>query len=148
MDWISLIIAIVAVYGAGLSTYNFILDRRDKQRKIKVDLSYGFPVSHNMELMDDALVITVSNPGNRQVTINTPSIRIPDGKKIFTPHPNSNVSFPHTLDEGKNCIVWFPLKEVKYTLSENGYRGKVKMVAQCTDQVDNIYESEPMNVEI
>ena len=44
MDWgtiATIIVAIVAVYGAVVSTYNFLIYRRSTEVSLKVKLSYG-----------------------------------------------------------------------------------------------------------
>jgi hypothetical protein len=42
MDWTSTLIAIVALYGAVLSTYTLVLNRRERSRVLKVEIANGF----------------------------------------------------------------------------------------------------------
>jgi hypothetical protein len=70
------------------------------------------------------LIIEVTNPGLKIVTINAPHLRLPDGRSLIMPIPNSNIKFPFELGEGKNAHVWLELKELKQTLLGLGLRIK------------------------
>lgn len=41
-SWDKIITAAVAVYGAGLSTYVFLVGRKEKRRRIDVQIKFGF----------------------------------------------------------------------------------------------------------
>ena len=71
MDWAALITALVALYGAALSTYTLVSSRHDKRRRVKVELSTGFLV-HGPDLSTYMLFIGVSNPGHIPVTLQSP----------------------------------------------------------------------------
>ena len=68
VDWIAPITALVALYGAVLSTYTLISSRRDKRRRVKVELSAGF-LATGPDLSAAMLLIKVSNPGHITVII-------------------------------------------------------------------------------
>ena len=140
MDWTTVVTAAVAVYGAALSTYTLIQNRKEKQRKISVKLSNGFLTS-GPELSPAMLLIEATNPGNRTVILNTIGIFLPDGKTVAFPNPQSNVRFPHPLPEGNSCTVWTPLKELAQQLRQEGYSGKVKLVGFYRDQLGTQYKS-------
>jgi len=145
MNWIldhffQLITACVALYGAGLSTYTFIANRKEKRRHLSVTISNGC-LTYGAELSPLMLFITVANPGNRKVTINSPSIQLPNKKTIIFPIPLSNVRFPYELDEGKSCMIWTEMKEIKKQLRSQGYPGSVRIKAKVRDAVDKLYWS-------
>lgn len=139
MEWHEIVIALVALYGAGLSTYIALSERKDKMRKVKIDLSRGF--IGRGEQTEDALIIKMVNPGIRSVTIRRPTISLPGKKKFLMADIGTNVKFPYELEEGKSCTAWI-FEDIFYKeLIKSGYSGKIKIRAVCLDQVDNKYSS-------
>lgn len=140
MDWTTGVTAVVALYGAGLSTYTLIQNRKEKQRQISVKLSNGF-LTYGPELSPAMLLIEATNPGDRTVVLNTVGLSLPDGKTVAFPNPQSTVCFPYPLQEGNSCMVWTPLKELAQQLSQKGYSGKVRLVGFYRDQLGTVYRS-------
>lgn len=147
MEWTNVVTAAVALYGAVLSTYTILANRKDKRRQIKVKLSNGLLTS-GPELSPAMLLIEASNPGDRSVILNSAGITLPDGKTVVFPIPESNVVFPHTLEEGKSCLVWTPMKEFASTLRNEGYKGTVKIVAFYRDQLGKEHRSNKFGFDI
>ncbi len=141
MDWSIIVTAVVAIYGAILSTYTLIQNRQEKQRRVSVKLSNGFLHYGNDGLSPAMLLLEATNPGDRTVILNTAGLSLPDGKTVAFLNPQSNVSFPHSLAEGNSCIVWTPLKELARQLRQEGYSGKVKLVGFFRDQLGRLYKS-------
>jgi hypothetical protein len=141
ITWDRIIVAIVAIYGAIMSTITFFSKHKEKQRQLKVKFSNGFtPYGDNLgELM---LFIEVSNLGFRDVTINVPRLILPDRKTVVFPNPQSDVRFPHKLEEGTKCKVWTEIKELAQNLKRNGYKGVIKIDADVDDGAGQIYKSE------
>ena len=135
-----IIVAIVAVYGAIISTITFISRRKEKQRRLEVKLSNGF-IMYNYGPGEFMLFIEVLNPGFMDVVINVPSLILPDGKTIVFPNPQSNVNFPFKLQEGMNCKTWTEMKDLAKNLKENGYSGNIKIYAKVEDGAGNIHKS-------
>ena len=137
--WLNIILAI---YGAILTTYTIIKSNKEKERQVLVSLSQGWrPRLQNGSLGRQLLFITAANPGNRDVTVNIPSLEMPDGKGLVTPIPLTNVLFPYRLKEGSNCAIWIEMNEVKKSLIEIGYSGKVKLWGKVSDAVGKVYKS-------
>ena len=139
MDWVVLITALVALYGAALSTYTLISSRLDKRRRIKVELSKGF-LPTDVDPPKTMLFIQVSNPGHITVTIQPPGIQLPGGGTRVFRNPNSDVGFPHDLDPGKACTVWTPLAVLAKQFKEKGFSGKVELVGFCRDAVGTTHK--------
>lgn len=146
MEWPNIVTAIVAFYGAGLSTYTVFANWKDKQRQIKVKLSNGF--LGGPKLSPTMLLIEASNPGNRTVILNSPGITLPDGKTVVFPIPESNVVFPYTIEEGQSCLVWTPMKKFASTLRNEGYKDIVKIVGFYRDQLGKEYRSNKFDFNI
>lgn len=144
---VQIITAIVAVYGAGISTYTLVSNNKEKKRQIKVSLSIGYIVDRGNG-DDPMLIITVTNPGFRTVTINTPEILLPDGKKMFFPDPLSNVTFPFELHEGKNCMLWTKRQDLLEELIRAQYSGTIKIKGACRDATDKVYISKSFDIKL
>lgn len=147
MEWTAVVTALVALYGAVLSTYTFIVNRRDKQRQIRVRLSNGL-LTYAAETSPAMLFLEAMNPGNRTVVLNSAGIELPGGKTAVFPNSESDVSYPHPLEEGQKCTVWTPMKEFAQTLQSNGFSGKISLTAFFRDQVGNKYRSNALNFDI
>lgn len=141
-NWPAIITALVAVYGAILSTYTFVTNRREKQRQLLISFSNGF-LTYGVDISPPMLFIEVANPGSRTVTVNIPCIKLPDGKSIVFPNPAgmSDVTFPHELKEGKSCRLWIEMKELARELVRLGYSDIVKLEAEVRDSVGQVYRS-------
>lgn len=123
-NWLEVITAIGILYGIVMSTYNFVESRKAKKRRLAVHISMGW-IPIGGDLGDDMIMLEVTNPGDRTVTINAPYIKLPGGKNMITPWPTASVKFPYELPEGKNCFLWVKRSEVKLNLVKQGYSGKV-----------------------
>lgn len=147
IDWSKIITALVAIYGAILSTVIFISRHSEKQRKLNINFSTGF-LTYTHDLSEVMLFITISNPGNRDVTITLPSILLPDGKTVVFPNPQSEVNFPHRLKEGTKCRMWTDMKDLATQLKENGYRRTIKIKAQIEDGSGRTYKSKAWKIDL
>lgn len=137
ISWPTIVTALVALYGAVLSTLNFIAARREKRRSVTVELSLGLLTWDP----GSKLLLTASNPGSLSVTLSSCGIRLPNGKQAVFPIPNSNVRFPHELHGGKDCLVWTDAKEFAQVLREQGFSGRVKVRGFYRDQTGGLHTS-------
>ena len=122
---------------AALYTYS----HRDKRRRINVQAT-------SPELSPAMLVIKVSNPGPRTLTVSRPGIELPDGRTIVFPHSQSEVQFPHELHEGKGFTVWTPRSDLAKQLKELNFSGKVKLIGFCQDAVGTVRKGEPWEFDV
>jgi len=138
---------LLAVWGALLATYKVVSDYRKNIRRVKVVLSYGF---HSQGNNVGLSVITsrAVNMGSREVTLNSMGYILPDGKKAIIIDPQSNVSFPHSLSEGKDCYVWKEQRKWAEELRIHGYSGKIKIRGYYGSNTGEIFESIPIDFDI
>ena len=133
---------LLGLYGAIFTTCTVVKANKEKKRQLSVNVSMGWrPKFHSGELGPTLLLITVTNPGSRKVTVNVPYLELPDGGSLFTPIPLSNVRFPYKLEEGDNCALWTEMNEVKNTLIEQGYSGVIKLKGKVSDGTGKTYKS-------
>ena len=138
LSWSDVIVAMIAIYGAFLSTIIFFKEQQRLKRKIKVKLSTGY-ITSTMGLSEFMLIMEFINPGFKTVTINSPELRFVDGKKLIIPYPKSNVVFPHSLEEGKSAHVWLEMKQLRKELIEDGYNNSIKIKGAILDQTGNLF---------
>lgn len=95
---LGIIVAAVAVFGAVLSTLNFVAQRRSGRTAVKVTVSNSFftyavgpPIS---ELM---LQLSAANTGERPVVLSSFGFKLPDDRKLAILEPKGVEQFPHEL---------------------------------------------------
>lgn len=133
---------LLGIYAVGLTTYTVIKSNRERRRQLSVSVSTGWrPAFHDGSFGPQLLLITVTNPGDRKVTVNTPYLKLPDGSSLVTPMPLSHVRFPYRLEEGENCAIWIEMNEVKGSLRKKGYSGIAKLKGKVSDGTSKVYTS-------
>ena len=135
-----IVTAIVAIYGALLSTYTLLANRKEKLRHINIDLSVGIPTP-NLALGSRVILMTIANPGSRPVTVNSALIWLPNKKQLLLSDHWSNITYPHNLQEGNNCLLWVDPYEIAAICSEEGFTGKVKLIGVVKDALGKTYKS-------
>lgn len=159
MNWDDLqkiIIAILALYGAFISTYNFLIYRRTNRPNIKVILEYssayishGFITSRTHSNRTPELLVKVVNSGSRPVTVSVPFFRLPKRKgKLLCPNPVSNESFPAELTEGKYLMVFFASSKISKAFQDAGFTGIHTLIAYCNDSVEKTYKSKGIKFDV
>jgi len=135
-----LLTGIIAIYGAVLSTVIFTKEQQKSKRQIRINMKFGFLTFTN-GISPQMLLIEIINPGLKPVTINGPQLRLPDGRSLIMPIPNSNIKFPYELGEGKSVHTWIEVKDLKDTLLNFGYIEQVKIKAVVMDQTGKEFYS-------
>ena len=126
VGWDVIVTLLIAVYGAILSSYAIWNARQEHKREIKVQTSFGFiksPITGVSPLM---VISTAMNTGRKTVSLTNMGFILPnkDREYLILLHPQSNVSFPYDLVEGKSCQVWDTTNELAVDLKREGYSGK------------------------
>ena len=139
----AIVAIIVAVYGAGLSTYNFYDKRRDRQPRLVLGYRPGFFELGGGQLSETTMNLEVSNIGSKPVKIVSHSnvqILLPNGK-YFVPMEDwqSNMSFPCILSPGSTLTVWRDIRAFAQSLKKNGLSGKVKFRVICHDGAGRVH---------
>jgi len=156
LNWAEIVIAIVAIYGAVIATYNFVIYRRVTSRGIKVTLEYastcslkGLITSKTYDEQKPNLAVTITNSGTRPITVQLPFFLHPDNKgKLIAFEPVSSIQFPSELTEGDFGMTWWEGNEIANGLRDAGFSGMCNLVACCKDSVDITYRSKPLKFDI
>lgn len=140
---LEVVTAIAAAYGMVMSTYNLIVLRRTKQRRVRLRISYGFfrdaPVglsSHPMFFID------VSNPGYSSATVEAPYFESKKGQVYKPPELTADAHFPFELGPGKSCsraVSYMDL--VRFFGTSCGLKGEVWVRGVVRDQTGKVWRS-------
>ncbi|MGD0855620.1 MAG: hypothetical protein ABSA18_07420 [Dehalococcoidia bacterium] len=141
ISWTQIVIAIVALYGAGISTYNLIIARSKGVRKVKVDLSYGYfiqgkSIVKNLTYSDSSthLIVSIINIGFRPFTITQLYFTLPKYKgKLGIVRPQSHIELPHEFKESEEATFWIELGSVAGMIHSLDYKGIVKLAISTSD---------------
>jgi hypothetical protein len=139
---------LIAIYGALLSTYSVLASRQERKREIKVQLSYGF---HTLLGEPKAvLVISALNTGHKRVALNSTGLVLPskDKKYLMFLRPNSNVTFPYDVQEGKDCNAWITTEELAQDLKQRGFSGEISLKGYYRDAIGGEYTSKSVKFNI
>jgi hypothetical protein len=112
-----------------------------------VYLAYGFYAQGNI-VGPSTISLSAQNIGYRDITLDSMGFIFPDKKYTFIVEPQSNVKFPYTLSEGKECSVWKTQKELAIELRDNGYSGKIKLRGYYRSAIGKIFKSKPIDFDI
>ena len=147
-NWPTIITALVALYGAIISTYTLYSQRKEKTRQVNVKLTTGFLTSINGGHSPPVLFLEASNPGHIPVNLTSPGIILPDKINIVFPIPLSDVRFPYDLMPGKSCRVWVDLKGLASDLRNKGYSGNIKLIGFYRDAIGKEHKSKKYKLDI
>lgn len=144
---VSLVTAAVAVYGAGLATYNLIHARKGLRPNVRVGLSMGF-LTYGPELSESMLIMEAANHGAKMVTLGSPGLLVAGRQVVFPSGVPGDVPFPYELPEGKSCRAWTEARDFALHMKRNGFGGRVRIVAFYRDAVGTMYRSKPLKFEV
>src|SRR5258708_38423807 len=77
--WSFIIPTVLAIYGAGLSTYIAFTARREKRHQLQVAISHGFLVA-GPHLGPTRVMVVASNSGHRPIVLQSAGMRLLDGR--------------------------------------------------------------------
>lgn len=142
MDVFSIITAIVAVWGAVLSTIVYVGNRKANRRTLSVSLAVGVdPYSLDRQPL---LLTTVANPGLRTITVQGYELDIGNKRRLLIMNPRADVKLPHPLQEGQSCHFWIPVSDVANQFSSDTPSGIAQVSAVVKDAVDGVHRSAPL----
>jgi hypothetical protein len=130
---LDIVIAVVAVYGAFLSTWNAVRDRHRDQTNLSVQSAYSY-LQYGPQLSAPYLTIHVTNNSSFAVTASSGGLELLPGRN--SPSSNARQLFFRAVPELQSANMALPqeirakhggafgqlLEEIRSALSEAGYR--------------------------
>lgn len=138
---------LLALYGAGLSTWLAVVQRRDKHPRVKVKATYGF-LTAGSQLSEQQVLIEIANIGEKPITISSGGLLLPNKVTLMggMRSENTTAPLPHELNHGKSFTMWFDLRQVEMALAQSGFPPGSEIRAKFCDQTSNVYLSPPLKV--
>lgn len=145
------VLFVLAIYAAILSTINFIQSHRRDRRSLKVTMNTVMP-TYGPNLGPPYAQLQAVNAGHRPVTVTVLTFQLPNGKwlmpmwrDVLPGTPDSD--FPINLGQGDAARRTFSYKEVADGLLSNGLEGALKLRPVCQDSLGQLYHGKPMKVD-
>lgn len=145
-EWVSIATAVVAAYGAALSTVVFLANRREKKREVKVELSYCFP-TYGSEVGSHSIMVQAANHGYRAVRLTGCGVALPNKHHVVFVDAEGH-EFPCDLEGGKNCIRMVPVSVAGQEMKRVGLSGIVKVRGFYRDALGVVYKSKPFKFDV
>ncbi|MDG6219682.1 MAG: hypothetical protein QCI00_09640 [Candidatus Thermoplasmatota archaeon] len=136
------IIALVALYGALLSSYTFYETYLGKQYLVKTEIGYGITTDYIETYRSYS--IEAKNIGERTVVLSQVSFLLPDSKQIIIQEPLNERRLPHKLGPGESFLIEYPMQKLNDVLENEGLSDLAEISARYKDQLGNNYDSKPI----
>lgn len=126
----------VAVFGAGLSIFNYWEAKQKDRRRIRVTMSTVTPV-YGQSLGPTYAKLEATNVGHRDVTVSSLYIELSNGSTLAN-FDNGFQGFPDTtlpirLTDGESAYRTYSYSGIGEALISSGRKTKQKLVPVCVD---------------
>lgn len=145
-----LVLFVVAIYAAGLSTWNLRQALRKDRRQIRVTQGTAMP-TFNGRVGNAWADIQATNVGQRPVTITRLGLIVKGGGQIVSlegrPPGLQDTPLPTTLTDGQTARAFLAYRDIGEALLRNGITGKATLVAVCEDSTGKTHRGEKWEVD-
>ncbi|MGO9769388.1 MAG: hypothetical protein ACLP0B_32355 [Steroidobacteraceae bacterium] len=146
------VLFVVAIYGAVLSTFNWRQAVAKERRKILVSVSEDRLKYEDNRVGEPFANIKATNIGHRAVTVKTLAFELPNGSRMHATADNvfpviSGTVLPASLLDGQSAHLCISYLYIACALQQGRNRGAIKLTPVCEDSVGGIYKGEPWNVD-
>jgi hypothetical protein len=145
------VLFVIAIYGAALSTFNWRQAAKKDRREITVSASTAMP-TYGDQLGAPYAKLEAVNTGHRVVTVKTLTFETPSGSRLaptsldrFPGMPDTRL--PVSLSDGQIAHLLLPYSDIAEALIGNGQSGKIKLTPICVDSAENVYRGEAWDVD-
>jgi hypothetical protein len=129
----------IAMYGAFLSTFVLFQSWQKDRRRIRVRAHPTFLQYADGSFSTQLTEIVITNFGKRAVVVNSPCVRLPNGKFVTFGDADGLRDFPKRLDDGEKAAIRLTNQKIAKGLKIAGYAGKVRVRPSCTDTIGTRY---------
>jgi len=145
------VLFMLAIYGAALSTFNWRQAAKKDRREITVSASTAMP-TYGSQLGAPYAKLEAVNTGHRVATVKTLTLETSSGARLapmqvdrFPGMPDTRL--PVSLSDGQSAHVLLPYSDIAEALMGNGQTGKIKLTPICVDSADNVYRGETWDID-
>ena len=145
------VLFVLAIWGAGLSTYSFLVAKRKEKRSIQVKVSTVM-LTYGSELGPPIAKLEAINIGQRVVTVSTLTFETPTKGRMFPLAENrypgmSDTKLPVSLNDGQSAQMHISYHEIGEALVGNGKTGRIRIVPVCVDSTGGEHRGEPWDID-
>lgn len=143
------LLALVALYGAVLSTINWRQASRRERRVVKVEATWAMPFV-GTQFLADHIRVTATNVGHRKVTVTSIGLEV-NGRRLVT-IPGRQImdlgdtTLPATLDDGQRAMLHYVRKDVGLRLLRDG-SGEHRLIPYCEDSTGAIHRGHAFKID-
>jgi hypothetical protein len=143
-----LVLFVLAIYAAGLSTWNLLQAIRRDRRRLRVTTGSVIPTFTNGPPGRTWANIAATNLGSRNVTVTVLAFELDDGKRLFTVDNSLlegmvETTLPHTLSDGETANHLQSYFDIGHALVANGTTGETRITPVCEDSAGGVHRGEP-----
>lgn len=125
------ILLILALFGAGLSLFNYFDARKKERRVLTIKLGSALPV-FGTELGATFVRLTATNTGSRPVTLVHLGLELDGGSRLGVLEANlmpgvEDTRLPVVLADGQQATIHVPYADIGQGLLSSGRTGKVRL---------------------
>jgi hypothetical protein len=144
-------LAVLALYGAVLSTFNWRQSVRRDKRSVIVSASTAMPTYDDGRVGNAFAKIEATNAGHRVVTITLLTFETESGGRLFpmmsSGFPIADTRLPASLADGRSAAKYMSYQDIADALVKSGRTEKTKLMPVCEDSVGGVYRGEPWSVD-
>ncbi len=142
------VLFILAIWGATLSTFNLWQSIHKNRRCVEVCASTAIPAYDNSNLGNCFAEIKATNTGNRPVTVNTLVFELPNKARLFPTTLQGlpgmqNKPLPVTLNDGESVRHHISYHVIANTLISSGRNDITELTPICEDSAGGIHKGKP-----
>ena len=142
MSTLDLVTIIVAIYGAMLATFTFVIQQIEKREKVKATLSLGF-VSHGASKPIDVVILEAANFGNVPVHLSSCHLSLPATKDKLVARFQYSREFPVTLNPGESVTARIESETFIQIVRKSMNVSEVVAVAEFSNKGGGSFRSKP-----
>ncbi|MGB2964229.1 MAG: hypothetical protein WBB69_09605 [Anaerolineales bacterium] len=150
MDWTKTATAIVAIYGAIISTYTLYRQYKARHAQIEVELNYYLPSNRPVNAW--SINLRAKNKSQFKVILNSIGFILPerkvhlptgwkDGKFLETFHHSRQQELPIELEPHSSYETKVPAWDFAQSISRKGFKESIKVCAFFVDGLGNKHKS-------
>lgn len=138
LPWFNIVTALAAAYGAGLSTFNYLAQRRRDRRALKVEIHDP----GDKGLFPPILQVNAINTGYRSIHLASVGIILEGSEEIvWAGRFTTDDDLPCELSEGKRFTANIMVNDLSELLVNKGHSGSARLQGQLVDEGGKIYRS-------
>lgn len=142
------ILLALALFGAGLSVFNYFQAKGRDRRKLLVKLSTAVPTFDDGRIGRPYARVEVTNIGHRAVTVSNLYIEVPNGGRMFPMDDHGlagipDTQLPVTLGDGDTAYRHYAYTEIAQALEASDRPGNVTLTPVADDTAGGVHRGEP-----